>query len=133
MHINTFRASPLSVFLVEDSPLIRERLGALFATVEGIRTVDFADRADAAINKILARRPDVVVLDLSLAQGSGIEVLRALQAQAPEIAVYMLTNFATSQYRRLCARLGALGFFDKSTEFEKVRDAIAVRAAQSVH
>ena len=45
----------------------------------------------------------------------------------------MLTNFATPQYRRLCKRLGARGFFDKSTEFELVRDAIAALASHAVH
>ncbi len=121
-------AEEFRVFLVEDSAEIRERLLALFASVEGARTVGYADGADAAIHDILADRPHAVVLDVSLAQGSGIDVLRALQAQAPEIDVYMLTNFATPQYRRLCERLGAKGFFDKSTEFTLVRDAIAARS-----
>jgi DNA-binding NarL/FixJ family response regulator len=126
-------ATETRLFLVEDSPQIRERLLALFATVEGVRTVGYADGADAAIHDILAARPHAVVLDVSLAQGSGIDVLRALKAQAPEIDVYMLTNFATPQYRRLCARMGARGFFDKTTEFELVRNAIAARATRSVH
>jgi DNA-binding NarL/FixJ family response regulator len=127
MEFNTATANEFKVFLVEDSPQIRERLFALFATVTGARTVGYADNATSAIHDILAGRPDAVVLDVSLAQGSGIDVLRALQAQAPEIDVYMLTNFATPQYRRLCERLGARGFFDKSSEFELVRDAIAAR------
>ncbi len=125
---NASAAGKFKVFLVEDSPLIRERLFALFASVEGVNTVGYADNAESAIRDILGKRPDAVVLDVSLAQGSGIEVLKALAAQAPEIDVYMLTNFATPQYRRLCERLGAKGFFDKSTEFEQVRDAIAARA-----
>ena len=123
MEIST--APEFKVFLVEDSPAIRERLFALFATVTGARTVGFADNAASAIQEILTERPNAVVLDVTLAQGSGIHVLRALQAQAPDIDVYMLTNSATPQYRRLCERLGAKGFFDKSTEFELVRDAIA--------
>lgn len=125
MEFNTTAETRL--FLVEDSAQIRERLLALFASVEGVRTVGYADSAEAAIRDILAVRPHAVVLDVSLAQGSGIDVLRALKAHAPEIDVYMLTNFATPQYQRLCERLGAKGFFDKSTEFELVRDAIAAR------
>lgn len=128
METNATPAGAFKVFLVEDSPLIRERLYALFAGVAGVHTVGYADNAESAIRDILGKRPDAVVLDVSLAQGSGIEVLKALTAQAPGIDVYMLTNFATPQYRRLCERLGAKGFFDKSTEFEQVRDAIAARA-----
>lgn len=123
----------LRVFVVEDSPLLRERLADLFAPVIGVRTVGYADGADEAIRGILEVRPDAVVLDISLAQGSGIDVLRALQKQAPGIEVYILTNFANPQYRRLCTRLGARGFFDKSSEFELVRDAIAARASASIH
>lgn len=128
MEFNTAAAEEFRVFLVEDSPQIRDRLLALFATVDGARTVGYADGADSAVREILQTHPDAVVLDVSLAQGSGIDVLRALSTQAPDIDVYMLTNFATPQYRRLCERLGAKGFFDKSTEFELVRDAIAARS-----
>ena len=92
----------------------------------------FADSTAGAIREILELRPGMVLLDLNLADGSGLGVLRALHAKAPGIDVFVLTNFATPQYRRLCTSLGACGFFDKSTEFEKVRDAIAARASQPV-
>lgn len=120
------------VFLVEDSAPIRERLVALLSPVA--RVVGFADNAADAIHDILATRPATVLLDLNFAGGSGngIDVLRALSTEAPEIDVFVLTNFAHPQYRRLCLGLGARGFFDKSTEFEKVRDAIAARSARTI-
>lgn len=126
-------APALRVFVVEDSPVLRDRLAELFAPLTGVRTVGYAEGADAAIRDILESRPDAVVLDIGLAQGSGIDVLRALQSQAPDIEVYILTNSANPQYRRLCTRLGARGFFDKTSEFELVRDAIAARASLSIH
>jgi DNA-binding NarL/FixJ family response regulator len=97
--------------------------------VPGASVVGEATRADAAIRDILATRPDVVVLDLSLADGSGFDVLRAVHHQAPEIDFYMLSNFAADPYRQLAERLGARDFFDKSKEFERVRDIIVQRAA----
>jgi DNA-binding NarL/FixJ family response regulator len=124
-------AATRSLYLVEDSATIRERLAALLAPVA--RLVGYSDNASGAIRDILAMRPRAVLLDLNLANGSGaaagIGVLRTLKAEAPEIDVYVVTNLASPQYRRLCLHLGARGFFDKTTEFEKVRDAIA---AQSV-
>jgi two-component system response regulator DevR len=123
----------MQVFLVEDSPLIRERLVALLAGVPGTEVSGHASDANAAIRQILATMPDVVVLDLALANGSGFDVLRAVHPEAPHIDFYMLSNFASYPYRQLADRLGARGFFDKSTEFERVREVIAQRAANIKH
>lgn len=120
----------MEIFLVEDSPPIRVRLAEMLAAIPGTSLVGIAERADTAIRDILDKRPDVVVLDLSLAGGtSGFEVLRGVCREAPEIDFYMLSNFAAEPYRSLAERLGAREFFDKSTEFDRVRQLIAERAA----
>ena len=119
--------APISVFLVEDSPLIRERLEQLLETISGTRTVGHAESAQDAIREIIAVHPDVVVLDFQLAGGNGFDVLRAIHDAVPETDVYMLSSVPTEPYRRLAERLGAREFFDKSTEFERVRDALAAR------
>jgi DNA-binding NarL/FixJ family response regulator len=117
------------IYLVEDSTIVRERLESLLATVPGTRVVGHAAGAREAINDILAKHPHVVLCDLSLEQGTGFDVLRAITARAPAIECYMLSNFATQPYRRLAAELGARDFFDKSSEIERVRDLVAKRAA----
>lgn len=109
--------------------MVRARLVDLLEAIPGASIVGEASHADAAIREILAARPDVVVLDLNLAEGSGFDVLRAVHPRAPEIDFYMLSNFAAYPYRQLAERLGARDFFDKSKEFERVRDLIAQRAA----
>ena len=123
------------VFLVEDSLPVRERLSALLTAGGTNEIVGTAAGAKEAIAAILAARPDAVVLDLNLAQGSGFDVLRAVRDAAPEIDFYMLSNFASEPYRRYAASLGARGFFDKSSEFERVREVLEQRAAsvQTVH
>lgn len=126
-------APALRVFIVEDSPIVRERLVALLGSIDGAAAIGQASRADEAIHGILETQPDAVVLDLKLAEGSGFDVLRAVHERAPGIDLYMLSNFATEPYRRMAARLGARGFFDKSNEFQRVRDVLATRAAQNVH
>ena len=123
------QAQPMSVFLVEDSAQVVQRLEELLGAIRGVRTVGSAGRADEAIREVLTLRPDAVLCDISLAQGTGFDVLRALHDQAPDVEVYMLSNFATEPYRRIAARLGARDFFDKSTELERMRDAVAARAA----
>jgi DNA-binding NarL/FixJ family response regulator len=121
-------ATPLRVFLVEDSALIRERLEAMVGAAGGT-TAGSAGEVDAAIRGILALRPELVILDVQLSDGSGFDVLRAVHDQAPEVDVYLLSNFAAYPYRQLAERLGARGFFDKSTEFDSMRDVVAQRAA----
>jgi DNA-binding NarL/FixJ family response regulator len=112
---------------------VRERVVALLASIEGVATVGTAATASEAERDILATNPDAVLLDIKLAQGSGFDVLRALRAQAPQIEVYVLSNFAAAAYRQLAASLGARGFFDKSTEIEAMRRTIAERVAQTLH
>lgn len=119
----------MQVFIVEDSAAVRERLVAMLAAVPGTTVVGQAAGAEAAIRDILSIRPDAVVLDLNLGESSGLDVLRAVCPQAPEIDFYMLSNFAAYPYRQLAERLGARDFFDKSKEFERVREIIAQRAA----
>lgn len=120
----------MQVFLVEDSPLVRDRLIAMLGSLPGTQVLGHASDAEGAIREILAAKPDVVVLDLALAAGSGFDVLRAVHPAAPQIDFYMLSNFASYPYRQLADKLGARGFFDKTREFERVRDVIAERAAQ---
>ena len=118
-----------NVFLVEDSPLVLKRLIELLGGLPNTHIVGHAARADEAIRGILSSRPDVVVMDLKLAQGTGFDVLIEVHSQAPGTTFYMLSNFAQEAYRRQAERLGACGFFDKSTDFERVRDLVAQRAA----
>ena len=120
------------IYLVDDSTLVRERLEAMLACVPGARVVGYAVGAREAIDEILAKRPNVVLCDLNLKNGNGFDVLRALTARAPAIECYMLSNFATEPYRRLAAELGARDFFDKSNEFERVRDLVAKRASLQI-
>ena len=115
----------LRVFLVEDSPLLRTRLEAMLGALPGTTVIGHAASADAATGAILANPPDAVVLDIQLEKGSGFDVLRAVHEGAPRVAVYVLTNFASDAYRAAAERMGAKGFFDKSNEFERLRDALA--------
>ena len=120
--------SPLRYYVVEDSPMILERMLAMLEPT-GAQEAGHAAGVQAAIEGILAERPDVVILDMQLADGTGFDVLRAVRARAPEIDVYFLSNFAADPYRQLATRLGARGFFDKSNEFTRIRDVVVERAA----
>ena len=113
-----------NVFVVDDSPSIRERLIEMLVS-DGIEVVGEAESPGEAISGIRRLQPDCVVLDLKLRDGSGIEVLRALHPDFPEITFIVLSNHADLPYRRTCAAAGAAFFLDKATEFGKISDLIA--------
>jgi DNA-binding NarL/FixJ family response regulator len=123
-------SDPLRVFVVEDTPAIRMRIEAMVVEA-GAATVGTASSVDAAIRGILDLLPELVILDIQLADGTGFDVLRAIRGQAPDVDIYLFSNFAAYPYRQLAERLGARGFFDKSREFDNMRDLIAQRVAAS--
>lgn len=108
--------------------MLRERLEALIVAIPGARCVGHAGAAPEAVRAILATRPDVVVLDIHLAQGNGFDVLRGLRAAQFAPAVFVLTNYPLESYRKNAERLGASDFFDKSNDIPRLRDALVARA-----
>jgi DNA-binding NarL/FixJ family response regulator len=112
------------VFLVDDSPLVRKRIAQMVEALPQLRVVGEAAGVPEAISGILAAKPDLVLLDLSLENGSGFDVLSAVHRREPGIAFYMLSNFASEPYRRHAERLGARGFFDKFTDLERLRSTL---------
>ena len=108
--------------------MVRQRLESLLAEIPGTTVAGRAAGATEAIRDILATRPDIVLLDVQLAEGSGFDVLRALHAQAPELPVVMLTNYSADPYRQIAERFGVRAFFDKTKEFERVREVLAPAA-----
>lgn len=116
---------PLRVLLVEDSPLIRERLAESLATPDQIEIAGQADTEQAAIALMSAAAWDVMVLDLQLKQGTGLGVLRALASRRPpNTTIIVLTNYAFPQYRAKSLALGADHFFDKAREYHRVREVL---------
>jgi len=116
--------STTRVFLVEDSELIRTRLVSMLAGVSGVDVIGHAESAADAIASILSARPDVLILDIKLKVGSGIEVLQKMKQRLPAMSVIMLTNYATEHYLKKCLGARAEYFLDKTNEFEQLRSII---------
>jgi len=114
------------VFLVEDSPLIRRRIIDNLLSIGGFVVVGFAESEDDAVAAIAQTKPDVIVTDIRLREGNGIEVVRQVR-QAPVASppkIYVLSNYASAEYRRECELVGADAFFDKSGEYDRFLDAL---------
>ena len=120
-----------SVFLVDDSEPVRERLKELLALDPAVQIVGEAESALDAIRGIAATRPDFAVLDYRLAEGTGLEVLCTLSDETRGTVFIVLTNHADAHLRAACTQAGARFFLDKSREFGRLRSIIA--GADAVH
>lgn len=112
------------VYLVEDSAMVRERLCAKILEIDSIIQVSEATSAVAAISGIVGRRPEIVVLDIKLEGGSGLDVLRGVRAALPDMIVIVFTNHVDILYRRRLLKMGADHFFDKTKDFNMVIEVI---------
>jgi DNA-binding NarL/FixJ family response regulator len=123
----------VDVFVVEDSAGFRDRLIAALEEEPGVRVVGWAAGEDEAVVAITRLRPEFVVLDIRLPQGSGLAALEAIKRlDAPPI-VAMLTNYPEPQYRARCAELGADHFFYKAAGLDSLLEECrrAAGAAES--
>lgn len=112
----------LRCFLVEDSAVIRQNLVAMLEDLLPIEVVGHAE--DQAQALAWLRSPeghgDLMIVDVFLKSGSGLQVLAAAQASGRAGKLVVLTNYATPDIRRRCAALGADRVFDKSSELDEL-------------
>jgi len=118
--------SLVRVFIVEDSPLIRKRIIDNLQSLGGFDVVGFAEGESAAVAAITETEPDVVVTDIRLKEGNGIEVVRQVRQKdfTSRPRIYVLSNYANAEYRRQCELVGADDFFDKSGEYDRFLETL---------
>ncbi len=109
----------MKVFIADDSEILCERLIELLAGLPKVEVIGCAHDAEGAIKAINECAPDVVILDIRMPGGSGIDVLQHIKKGNIPIVI-VLTNYPYPQYRKRCLSAGADYFFDKSTEFDKL-------------
>jgi DNA-binding NarL/FixJ family response regulator len=124
---------PLRVLLVDDHEVVRAGLRALLDNAEGIEVVGEAGNVEEAIRRSGHGNPDVVVLDVRLPDGSGVEACREIRAQFPETKVLMLTSFADEEALLAAILAGAAGFVLKRVRgTDLIADIRRVGAGESL-
>ena len=123
----------MNVLLVDDSAEIRTRLGEMLSSLQGVARVGAVASVADARRSIALQPPDIVVLDLHMSVGSGLDVLQALRTAGTAVTTIVLTNDPSPQWRRSCLQAGASFVFDKSAEFQRTLDVVAglARAAMA--
>ena len=116
------RSEPLRVLLVEDSAIIREHLIEAIATSSHVKVIGFADTESRALEALRENECDVIILDLGLAEGNGLEVLKSARSDidySPIVVVF--TNYTHTNSRKQMMKLGADYFLSKSEDFDRLR------------
>ena len=114
----------LKILIVDDSPLISERLNQMLSEVEQVEIVGLAADGDEALRLFNQFRPAVLLLDLEIPGRNGLEVLREVRKRAEPCVVVMFTSYDLHDFRDACLRAGADFFLRKSTEFERVVEIV---------
>jgi DNA-binding NarL/FixJ family response regulator len=122
----------IKVFLADDSQQIRQRVNSLLGAAH-MDVVGEGATPDGCVAGILQSHPDVVVLDVQLEGGTGLEVLKAVRSADPRVAFVVFSNNAAPAYRKRYLLEGAVRFLDKSTEFDQLAEAVANAGRRPVH
>jgi RNA polymerase sigma factor (sigma-70 family) len=125
--------SPVRVLLVDDDDLMRAGIAAVLSSDETIDVVGEAPEGRAAVERAIALRPDVVLMDVRMPGLDGIAATRELLAVSPDARVVILTTFEQDDYIFGALNAGASGFLLKRTRPEELIAAIhAVAAGDSL-
>ena len=114
----------MNLFIVEDAPKTRKELANLLADEEGFAVVGEAGSVRDALVGIKATLPQAVVLDISLPDGSGVDVLKFIRQHNLKLSVVVLTSNPYDALRSKCQSLGAAAVLDKLEGLDQVRPAL---------
>ena len=124
---------PLRVMLVDDHQVVRDGIKLLLADPADVVVCAEASTAREAVALAARALPDVIVMDVRLADGSGIEATRDIRAARPQTQVLMLTSFADDEALFASILAGAAGYVLKQIQGQELLGAIrAVGAGQSL-
>lgn len=124
--------SVIRILVADDHTIVRQGIVSMLEETGECQVVAQASNGAAAIEFAMETKPDVVVTDLSMPRLSGLEVVRRLQAQLPDVKTLVLTVHEEDEYILPIIRAGASGFLNKDTSVSELMNAIkAIHAGES--
>jgi DNA-binding NarL/FixJ family response regulator len=114
----------ISVFIADDHAIIRQGLKQILSDTADIRLAGEAATGQEALQMVRSETCDVLVLDLNMPGISGLEILRVLKRERPDLPVLVLSIHAEDQYAVRCLKAGAAGYLTKESVPEELVKAI---------
>lgn len=119
----------IKVIIADDHAIVREGLKQILADTKDIVVAGHADNGSDAIKLVRNSDCDVLLLDISMPDRSGIEVLKQIKKECPKLAVLMLSMHREDQYAIRSLKAGAAGYLNKQSAPDQLVDAIRQVAA----
>lgn len=113
------------LLIVDNSSLIIERLINILCEVKKVKKIFTANDYTGAVHVLSKNKTDIVLLDIQLPGKNGIDLLKFIVKDYPAVKVVMLTNLVSDYYQKLCRKIGAVHFMDKSKDFESIPGVVA--------
>ena len=112
------------IFIVDDHPVFRKGLAQLIDEEEDLRVVGEAESVSQAVRRIEAVRPDLAIVDITLKDRSGMELIEYLRKNRPDLPVLVISMHDESLYAERVLRAGALGYITKQEMTSDVVSAV---------
>ena len=113
-----------TVLIVDDHPLLRQGLALLINQQQDMRVCGEAEEAQAALQCVAQKKPDIMILDISLKGPDGLELLKSIRALDPDLPVLILSMHDEAIYAERALRARANGYIMKQEATEKVLVAV---------
>ncbi|MEO5564891.1 MAG: response regulator [Chitinophagaceae bacterium] len=108
----------LSILIVDDNRYFLKRMMEMLKGLDSINDITTACNYEEAFSKIDTKEHDLVLLDIHLPDGNGMNLLKAIKDSPARTEVIMVSNSSCDYYRKQCKELGAFYFLDKTNDFE---------------
>lgn len=119
-------SADLRVMIVDDHPVVREGFARYIETEPGMKVCCQSGSAAEAFAIYCNKRPDIVLVDLSLQEGSGLELIKDMIAYNPDVKIIVISGHDEDLYAERCIRSGAMGYINKHEAAQNIVEAIAM-------